>query len=98
MTTFAPWRSHPPAKIMRKKLIFDNNTGVHVDWAENLPDEGNFLAAEYKILGMACDDEEFGDRCDTWCELFVSGTCPAGLIRDCDGKLWHIIGPGTMEM
>lgn len=83
---------------MRKKLIFEDNTGVHVDWAENLPDPGDFLAAEYMILGATCDDQEFGDRCDTRCNLYARGTCPAGLIRDCDGKLWHIMGARIQEM
>lgn len=92
MPTFAGGGSHPSEDIMRKRLIYEDNTGVHCDWPENLPDEGDMLQAEYMILGTACEREKFQDRCSTDCLHYRRGTCTCGIIRDSEGQLWHIEG------
>lgn len=46
---------------------------------------------EHKVIGEVCDDQEYGDRCNTDCPLFCSGTCQATPIRDINGELWHLI-------
>ena len=45
----------------------------------------------HKVLGEVCDDKEYGDRCNTDCEHFCMGTCPAIPIRDINGQLWHVL-------
>lgn len=45
---------------------------------------------EHRTLGEVCDDQEYGDRCNTYCPLFRSGTCTSTPIRDVDGNLWHL--------
>lgn len=45
----------------------------------------------HDILGTVCDDKEFGDRCTTDCPAYRYGVCKSKIIRDSDGKLWHVI-------
>ena len=45
----------------------------------------------HNVLGRVCDNQEFGDNCNTDCLLFRQGTCPSKLIRDINGQLWHVI-------
>lgn len=53
----------------------------------NLDDNG----ISYKTIGLVCDNDEFGDRCNKDCQHFCCGTCPATPIRDFIGNLWHIL-------
>lgn len=46
---------------------------------------------DFKVLGTVCDDKEFGDRCNTDCYAYRHGVCNSKLVRDWDGKLWHVI-------
>lgn len=45
----------------------------------------------HKVLGVVCDDNKFGDRCNVDCEYFRMGTCKAKPIRDAFGQLWHVL-------
>lgn len=45
---------------------------------------------EHRTLGEVCDDQEYGDRCNTDCPLFRSGTCTSTPIQDVTGNLWHL--------
>lgn len=49
------------------------------------------LGIDHRVLGVVCDDQEFGDNCSTDCPAYRAGTCQARPIRDIDGKLWHVI-------
>ena len=44
----------------------------------------------HQVLGVVCDDKEFGDRCTTDCQFFRSGTCRAENVRDSFGQLWKV--------
>lgn len=46
---------------------------------------------EFKVIGRVCDDKEYGDRCSTECPAFCSGFCRSKVVRDRNGKLWHVV-------
>lgn len=48
----------------------------------------------HNVLGVVCDDNKFGDRCNADCEHFRMGTCKAKPIRDAFGQLWHVVVDG----
>ena len=48
---------------------------------------------EHETLGTVCDEEEYGDHCNTDCPLYRSGTCRSVSIRDVHGKMWHVVPP-----
>lgn len=48
------------------------------------------LGVEHRTLGEVCDDQEYGDRCNTDCPHFCKGDCPAVPIRDAFGMKWHL--------
>lgn len=49
------------------------------------------LEIEHTTLGVVCDDQEYGDNCNTDCPVFRAGQCKSTPIRDFTGKLWHLI-------
>lgn len=46
---------------------------------------------DFNVLGTVCDDKEYGDRCTTDCDAFRYGVCRSKIVKDCTGKLWHVI-------
>lgn len=51
----------------------------------------------HEVLGEVCDDQEYGDNCNTGCPLYRSGTCRFIPIRDKDGQRWHLITQGILN-
>ncbi len=50
------------------------------------------LGIEHEVLGEICDDQEFGDNCNTDCLHYRKGTCPATTLRECvRGELIHVL-------
>jgi len=45
----------------------------------------------HKVLGVVCEDREYGDRCNANCEHFCMGTCRAKTMRDAFGDLWSVL-------
>ena len=45
----------------------------------------------HKVLGVVCDDKEYGDRCNADCKHFCMGTCKAKPMRDVFGQMWHVL-------
>lgn len=46
---------------------------------------------EHEVLGVVCDDKEYGDNCNIDCPQFRSGTCQSTPVRDVFGTLWHLL-------
>lgn len=46
---------------------------------------------EHETLGDVCDFNEYGDNCNRDCQHFCHGTCPATPVRDCEGRMWHVL-------
>lgn len=44
----------------------------------------------FYALGEICDDERFGDNCNTDCPRFCQGDCPCVLFKTQQGAMWHL--------
>lgn len=64
-----------------------------VELCNNIDELGGLidLDVDHEILGTVCDDKEFGDRCTTDCYAYRHGVCKSKIIRDSNGKFWHVI-------
>lgn len=57
------------------------------------PDDIDSLKAKkvpFQVLGSVCDLQKFEDRCSTLCYAYRNGVCRTRIIKDYDGKLWHV--------
>lgn len=48
------------------------------------------IGVRFTNLGEVCDDQEFGDSCNTDCLHFRQGTCPMVVVHDFRGARWHV--------
>lgn len=72
-------------------LAIKINGGVHI--LNDRDELGGIIDNDipHKVLGVVCDDSEYGDRCNVDCEHFCMGTCKAKPVRDVFGQLWHVL-------
>ena len=77
--------------MTKKYLAIEIKGDVHV--MNDLDELGGLIDNDipHRVLGTVCDDQEFGDNCNTDCPLYCAGTCPAALVKDCEGVLWHVV-------
>lgn len=63
------------------------HTAVDDEELQQIQDKGT----PFEVVGIICDDKEYGDNCNTDCPAYRAGTCRAQPKRDCFGDLWNVL-------
>ena len=43
-----------------------------------------------KVVGEICEQHTFGDMCGMWCYHYRHGRCRAKVLKDSEGRRWHV--------